>query len=341
MSNADEYSEHLSKYHLKLEDGNLVPNNRFYLREDRLTEYNTTGKYINFSFYSYFWNESIIFQNRIPYNYFTASKIQPTGLHKFYSTIGNYGLFLYSIYSELNNSTRKINEFYYRFGNQITADYFLQEFLHVCQFLVSEMDENNDELNNEFSLKQGSGLLIDSKSNIVNQIKAPWKSSLAYGVALSCFARAYNITKDEKYLYKSELLLRGYTEDFHSTIFGKPFYEEYPIEPGHYVLNGFIFALLGLYDFHQISDNAQAKKLLDEGLETLELILPMYDLGSGSCYDLQHLHSHTPPYKARWQYHCTHIEQLKTLFLITKNPIFETYYLRFKAYLSGQFTAPL
>ena len=70
-------------------------------------------------------------------------------------------------------------------------------------------------------------------------------------------------------------------------------------------------------------------------------ILPIYDLGDGSSYDLQHLHSHTPPYKARWQYHCTHIEQLKTLYLITRNPLFETYYLRFKAYLSGQFTAPL
>ena len=313
----------------------------FYLREDRLTKYESTGKYINFSFYSYFWSDSIIFQNRIPYNYFTAKKIQPTGTHKFYSTIGNYGLFLYSIFSELKESSRKINEFYYRFGDEISPEYFIDEFLHVCDFLVEEMDENEEQLNNQFSLKQGSGTLLGSKSNKVNMIKAPWKSSLAYGVVLSCFSRAYHITKDVKYLNKSKSLLKGYTEDFYSEIFGMPFYEEYPIEPGHYVLNGFIFALIGLYDFHQISGDEHAKNLFDQGLETLEFILPLYDLGDGSCYDLQHLHSHTPPYKARWQYHCTHIEQLKTLYLITKKPIFETYYLRFKSYLSGQFTTPL
>ena len=341
MSNTEGPQNPLSKYHLKIEDGNLVPDTRYYLRDSRLTEYETTGKYINFSFYSYFWNDSIIFQNRIPYNYFTAKKIQPTGIHKFYSTIGNYGLFLYSIYSELNNSTRKINEFYYRFGDEISTDYFLNEFIHVCEFLVSEMDENNDQLNNEFSLKQGTGLLLGTKSNKANLIKAPWKSSLAYGVVLSCFSRAYHVTGEEKYLHKSKSLLKGYTEDFNSSIFGKPFYEEYPIKPGHYVLNGFIFALLGLYDFHQISGDEHAKNLFDQGLDTLEAILPIYDLGDGSSYDLQHLHSHTPPYKARWQYHCTHIEQLKTLYLITRNPLFETYYLRFKAYLSGQFTAPL
>ena len=59
MSNSEGPIEALSKYHLKLEDGNLVPNSRYYLRENRLTEYETTGKYINFSYYSYFWNDYV------------------------------------------------------------------------------------------------------------------------------------------------------------------------------------------------------------------------------------------------------------------------------------------
>ena len=105
-------------------------------------------------------------------------------------------------------------------------------------------------------------------------IKAPWKSSLAYGVVLSCFSRAYHITKDVKYLNKSKSLLKGYTEDFYSEIFGI-FYEEYPIEPGHYVLNGFIFALIGLYDFHQISGDEHAKNLFERIRNTRIYFTPL------------------------------------------------------------------
>jgi hypothetical protein len=51
----------LSKYRLKVEDDLLVPNEKYYLREENLTGYDSKSKYMNFSYYSYFWTNSIVF----------------------------------------------------------------------------------------------------------------------------------------------------------------------------------------------------------------------------------------------------------------------------------------
>ena len=291
-----------------------------------------------------FWTNAIIFKNKIPYNYFIAKKISPNGIHIFYTTIGNYALCLYSIYSELLNETRNLESFKCKFGENISINFFKNEFLFINDFIVKEMEENNNELKNNFNLNQGYGQLINfNKKDIkFHTIKKGWKSSLSYGVVLSSLSRAYYLTNNEIYKEKAILLLKGYQDSsFKSTIFGNVFYEEYPTPKGNYVLNGFIFSLIGLYDVSNILNNNTAKKLFDNGIKTLENILPLYDLGDGSSYDLQHIHTHTPPIKARWQYHCTHIEQLKTMYFITKKKIFKTYYERFKQYLLGNYTMML
>lgn len=50
-------------------------------------------------------------------------------------------------------------------------------------------------------------------------------------------------------------------------IFDNIWYEEYPTVPGTYVLNGFMYALIGLYDFSQTPSALapKAKKLFNEG----------------------------------------------------------------------------
>jgi hypothetical protein len=153
----------------------------------------------------------------------------------------------------------------------------------------------------------------------------PWISGMAQGLALSVFARAYTLTNDSSYVKAAEKALLPFTKPVEdggvtrkfsfasSESLENPFYEEYPVGPEpSYTLNGFMFALLGLYDFAQVPDS-QAAKLFQAGLGTLEEALPLYDLGDASAYDLGHL-THPPRRINRDDgYHLVHITLLNAL----------------------------
>ena len=55
------------------------------------------------------------------------------------------------------------------------------------------------------------------------------------------------------------------------------------------------------------------------GLESLQALLPLYDSGSGTFYDLRHFTMKTAPKGARWDYHSTHVNQLLALHSIEKH----------------------
>ena len=83
-------------------------------------------------------------------------------------------------------------------------------------------------------------------------------------------------------------------------------YEEYPTTPASFVLNGFIYALLGLYDVSlTATGDAQlrSRELFSDGVQSLKALLPLYDTGSGSSYDLRHFTLKSVPNIARWDYH--------------------------------------
>lgn len=60
-------------------------------------------------------------------------------------------------------------------------------------------------------------------------------------------------------------------------------YEEYPTQPSSFVLNGFIFSLLGLYDLAEASRSAgiqsDAESLYKDGLRSLKALAMLYDTG--------------------------------------------------------------
>ena len=65
-------------------------------------------------------------------------------------------------------------------------------------------------------------------------------------------------------------------------------YEEYPTQPSSFVLNGFIFSLLGLYDLAEAARDANVKsdagQLYADGLRSLKALAMLYDTGtSGYC----------------------------------------------------------
>lgn len=154
-----------------------------------------------------------------------------------------------------------------------------------------------------------------------------WYGAMCQGQAISVLVRGYLSTGQHHYLSAAQKALAPFTV---STADGGVmarvmenwvWYEEYPTQPASHILNGFMYALLGLYDLSQVDggDHGEAGQLYIKGMESLQALLPLFDTGAGTFYDLRHFTMHTAPKGARWDYHSTHINQLLTLHSIQKS----------------------
>ncbi len=88
------------------------------------------------------------------------------------------------------------------------------------------------------------------------------------------------------------------------------------------VLNGMIFALLGIYEYYKYTNNDKARLLFEKGISSLKYNLHNYDSNGYSYYDILR----NPPLK----YHEIHVKQLAELYDITKDELFKTYHDRWK-----------
>ena len=119
------------------------------------------------------------------------------------------------------------------------------------------------------------------------RVNAPWVSAMAQGMAMSLLTRAYRLTGDTRYLTAAERALAPFARETRhggvvTSFAGRPWYEEYPsVRPTH-VLNGFMFALIGLYD--ECSWVPRACRLLDVGMRSLRLRIRYFDRPGGSFY---------------------------------------------------------
>ncbi|NXB29075.1 GLCE epimerase, partial [Eulacestoma nigropectus] len=171
-----------------------------------------------------------------------------------------------------------------------------------------------------------------------------WYSAMAQGQAMSTLVRAYLLTKEPAFLgaalratapFKLPAEQRGVKAVFMNR---HDWYEEYPTSPSSFVLNGFMYSLIGLYDLKETAGEKlgkEARLLYERGMESLKAMLPLYDTGSGTVYDLRHFMLGTAPNLARWDYHTTHINQLQLLSTIDDAPIFKEFVKRWKSYLRG------
>ncbi len=151
-------------------------------------------------------------------------------------------------------------------------------------------------------------------------LNAPWYSGMAQGLALSLFSRLYIETHNEKYLSFASLILNSFKnlrtadDELYTAFIDENNYywiEEYPLDIPDRVLNGFIFAIYGLYDYYMLTNDAECKELLDASITTIERYLPEYrNEGGSSCYCLRH--KHVDPH-----YHTIHFDQLITLYNMT------------------------
>jgi len=103
------------------------------------------------------------------------------------------------------------------------------------------------------------------------------------------------------------------------------FLEEVPHNRRVSILNGWIFALFGLYDSWLVFNDKQTYEVFKQSLDTLLTHLGEYDAGYWSYYDVQkHLAS---PF-----YHDLHIHQLKALAMVENSSRLTQILGRWEAY---------
>lgn len=182
---------------------------------------------------------------------------------------------------------------------------------------------------------------INDYDESVYKLKSPWLSTLAQGQVMSLLSRCYSVNHNKDYKECAKKLLKSYTvlnneKGTLAYLNGKYFYEEYPSDTPSFVLNGFIFSLWGLLDFYKACDSDEAYRLYEQGLESLIQNLQYYDIKKihWSKYDLY-------PFKieniASIFYHNLHIEQLKAMYLLTDNNVFQEYYLLWEKAKNNKF----
>ena len=176
---------------------------------------------------------------------------------------------------------------------------------------------------------------------------APWTSGMAEGMALSVFCRAWQLTGDAKYLTIGNTIFGFLIKDVSAggdtqnmrfldpSLSGRIMADEYPTEPSAYTLNGLMFAMLGVYDWSNLIVSGRAAEAgfyFARCLGTLEHILPYYDAGGWSIYDLGHIiYKHSPTLFP--EYHALHIYLLHALNSITQDPVLAKYEALWRTYV--------
>ena len=238
----------------------------------RFESYNSTGSYMNHANWigdfpiqieRNVWDIVTFDKNGIPLvNYSWGTFYVPT-------TAFHWGLVSYSMWVESGNLSN------------------LDDARKIADWAV-ENQEVTGAWNWNFSHNFSGGIL--------GTMNAGWPSAMTQGLGMSFLVRMYSATNDTRYLNAAlnaiQPLQKSVEEGGVMRVYNDKWtwYELYPTpDNGSYVLNGFIYSLIGLYDNWQILGSNVSKQMYENGIVSLQQMISMFDLGCASSYDLVHL----------------------------------------------------
>ena len=210
---------------------------------------------------------------------------------------------------------------------------FLNNSLNVSRWAVANQSENGGWLW-PFSYGFSGGVLGVMEEN--------WYGAMTQGLGMSFLTRMYDITGNQTYLDVAENATKLFNVSVENGGFLRyygenPWYEEYPTpEGGSFVLNGYIYSLIGLYDLYATTGLNVSKKLYDDGVNSLINMISIFDLGCSTAYDLVH-HSiiSSAPNIANYMYHGLHISLLSIINSIEPGDPFKSIQERWSGYSNG------
>jgi len=187
------------------------------------------------------------------------------------------------------------------------------KFLQVADWLVLHLEKNPQGLevwNHHFDWEYRDTL------------RAPWYSALAQGQGISVLLRAQQLTRkdDSPYLNAAQRALASFFKPLteggvtFTDEQGDLWFEEYIVSPPTHILNGFIWAAWGVYDYFLATRNQSAQELFTRAVRTLTHNLDRYDLGFWSLYEQSGTRL---PMVASPFYHQLHIVQLRVMHRLT------------------------
>jgi heparosan-N-sulfate-glucuronate 5-epimerase len=171
-------------------------------------------------------------------------------------------------------------------------------------------------------------------------LKSPWYSALSQGQGISLLLRAHKETGHGPYLEAAkeafETFNKGtnkggvaYTDEK-----GNIWFEEALVDPPTHILNGFMWAVWGVYDYFLHTSDRDAGVLFWGAVKTLRENLSLFDAGYWSLYEQSgtRMKMLASPF-----YHNLHIVQLKVMHVLTNEGFFRDLAERWEGYLNNRF----
>jgi heparosan-N-sulfate-glucuronate 5-epimerase len=202
------------------------------------------------------------------------------------------------------------------------------KFLQSADWLVLHLEKNSQGLavwNHHFDWEYRDTL------------RAPWYSALAQGQGISVLVRAHQLARkdDSRYLNPAQRALASFFNPLaeggvtFTDEQGDLWFEEYIVSPPTHILNGFIWAAWGVYDYFLATRDQSAQDLFTRAVRTLTHNLDRYDLGFWSLYEQSGTRL---PMVASPFYHQLHIVQLRVMHRLTGEDKFARVADRWESY---------
>ena len=227
--------------------------------------------------------------------------------------IAQYGLGNYNLFCRTRDETRK------------------KRFINVANWLVSNLEET----------RYGTKVWYHHFDwEYRDTLKAPWYSALAQGQGISLLLRAHKEVDDDIYIYSAKEAFETFKKNIREggvTYIDDDnhiWFEEYIVYPPTHILNGFIWASWGVYDYYLYTKEQEAIELFNQAISTLCDRLNDYDVGFWSLYEQSgtRMKMLASPF-----YHSLHIAQLKILYRLTDIKLFDHYSNKWTSYYNDPF----
>lgn len=265
-------------------------------------DYDPLGKYLSSLYLASYTNNS-----KIKMDEYGLPMVNYDGVYHYNPvTMAQFGLAAYAQYLD---------------NNPVAEDLFIR----AADKIVSMMDSDGS-LRYSFSWYN---------YNAKKPHEVGWVSALAQGQSLSLLSRAYEVTNNYRYIEAGNRILsvlltdknRGGVmttlTDISPKLSDYVYFEEYPTTPDSYTLNGYMFTLHGLYDWGKLAERYPFEVGYNDsmyyfncGVESLRLIIDLFDVGGFSNYDLGYMNFPMRP-RLIASYHAHHISLLHSLHSIT------------------------
>ncbi len=242
--------------------------------------------------------------NGVPYVYYAPQNNIAAGTQYNPTIVANYALNYYRNFLQSKDSSQLVH------------------FNHCLEFLRS----------NTTAVGNAELFLFRWQQPWYPHVGQPFTSGMTSGRAIEAYVDAFRLYHDSTFLHRAQKLLRGFFIPIQDSGFTYQsaegwWYEEiaHANDTTPHILDGHIFAILGVQQFWQQTRNDSALMVVQKGLAALKYQLPHYDAGNGRIhYDIYNK-------EADKKYQKILAGQMQQLWRSTGDSTFLTYFNKWNA----------